>query len=170
MRHLAARVRELREYGWRERYVSAVPGMNSRLDPLQAAVLGAKLPALDAENRARQELARLYDTSLAGTTLALPVRRHGAEHVFHQYVVRHPAREPVRERLAARGIGTLVHYPVPVHLQEAYRGRVAIAPGSLRASEEAAATVLSLPIFPELGAERAERVAAALAEAVRDLA
>jgi dTDP-4-amino-4,6-dideoxygalactose transaminase len=166
---LAARVRELREYGWRERYVSAVPGTNSRLDPLQAAVLGAKLPALDAENGVRSELARLYDARLAGSGLVLPARRADAEHVFHQYVVRHPARELLRERLAADGVGTLVHYPAPVHLQPAYRGRVAIAAGGLRESERAAATVLSLPIFPELGSARAGRVASALVRMVPGL-
>ncbi len=159
---LAARVRELREYGWRERYVSAVPGTNSRLDPLQAAILGAKLPALDAENGARGEIARAYDARLAGLGLALPARRAGALHVFHQYVVRHPARDLLREGLAAQGVGTLVHYPVPVHAQGAYRGRLAIAPGGLVESERAAAEVLSLPVFPELGHARAEAVAAAL--------
>ncbi len=167
---LAARVREIREYGWRERYVSAVPGMNSRLDPLQAAVLGAKLPALDAENRARAAVANLYDARLEGAALELPARRADATHVFHQYVVRHPARDSLRERLAAKGIGTLVHYPVPVHVQEAYRGRVAVAPGGLAESERAAASVLSLPIFPELGAARAEAVAVALLEALREIA
>ncbi len=166
---LAARVRELREYGWRKRYVSAVPGTNSRLDSLQAAVLGAKLASLDAENRARQDLALLYDSRLAGTALALPARRQDADHVFHQYVVRHAARDLVRERLAAAGVGTLVHYPVPVHLQEAYRARVAIAPGGLRESERAASTVTSLPIFPELGLARAEIVASALAAALLGL-
>ena len=166
---LAARVRELREYGWRDRYVSAMPGMNSRLDPLQAAVLGAKLPALDAENAARQALAEIYDVRLARARLERPARRADATHVFHQYVVRHAARDALRQTLSARGIGTLIHYPVPVHLQAAYRGRVAFAPGGLPVSERAAVTVLSLPIFPELGPARAETVAAALLDALNEI-
>lgn len=167
---LAARVASLRQYGWRERYVSDIAGMNSRLDPLQAAILGVKLAHLDADNARRAAIAQRYDAGLAESGLALPMRRAGASHVFHQYVVRHPARDALRTALAARGVGTLVHYPVPVHAQPAYRGRTAIAPGGLGESERAAATVLSLPIFPELGAGRAQRVVAALNEALRAIA
>ena len=109
-----------------ERYVSDIPGINSRLDPLQAAILAVKLPRLDADNARRQAIAALYDAGLAGTHVALPMRRPGASHVFHQYVVRHPKRDALSEELRARGIGTLVHYPVPVHAQAAYCGRIAI--------------------------------------------
>ena len=167
---LAARVREIREYGWRERYVSAVPGMNSRLDPLQAAVLGAKLPALDAENRARAAVANLYDARLEGAALELPARRADATHVFHQYVVRHP-----RARLLARTAcckGDRHARPLPGAgpcaggLSRPRRGGA----GGLAESERAAASVLSLPIFPELGAARAEAVAVALLEALREIA
>jgi dTDP-4-amino-4,6-dideoxygalactose transaminase len=163
---LALRVAELREYGWRERYVSAVPGMNSRLDPLQAAVLGAKLPHLDAENDARAALAAHYDARLAGAALDLPARRENATHVFHQYVVRHAARDALRARLDEAHVGTLVHYPVPVHLQEAYCGRLAIGEGGLGQSERAARTVLSLPIFPELSRARADGVSDAIVQAL----
>jgi dTDP-4-amino-4,6-dideoxygalactose transaminase len=166
---LAARVRSLREYGWRDRYVSDIAGMNSRLDPIQAAILAAKLAWLDADNVLRQSVARRYDAGLATSTLLPPAKTRG-EHVFHQYVVRHPRRDDLREALRRLGVGTLVHYPVPVHLQPAYRGRIAIAPGVLRECEGAAATVLSLPLYPELDAARQESVIAALNESVRALA
>jgi dTDP-4-amino-4,6-dideoxygalactose transaminase len=162
---LAARIRSLREYGWRERYVSDIPGMNSRLDAVQAAILHVKLASLDQDNARRQALARRYDAGLDQRSLALPARRAGSDHVFHQYVVRHAARDRLQETLRRRGIGTLVHYPVPVHLQKAYRGRLAIAPGGLPESERAAQSVLSLPLFPELDAARQDRVIAALNEA-----
>ena len=167
---LAARVAALRQYGWGERYVSDIPGMNSRLDPLQAAILGVKLAHLDTDNARRAAIAAHYDAGLAASGLTLPARRGAASHVFHQYVVRHPSRDALRAALAARAVGTLIHYPVPVHAQPAYRGRTAVAPGGPGESERAAATVLSLPIFPELGEERAQRVVAALNEALREIA
>ena len=130
---LSARVRELREYGWRERYVSAVPGMNSRLDPLQAAVLGVKLPALDDDNARRAGNWRGSTTQgLAGTTLRFRRAGPAPSTSSTNMSCAIPRATRLRERLAARGIGTLVHYPVPVHVQQAYRGRIAIAPGGLR--------------------------------------
>jgi dTDP-4-amino-4,6-dideoxygalactose transaminase len=162
---LAERLKALREYGWRERYVSDISGMNSRLDELQAAILRVKLVALDADNARRAVIADAYDRALAGSTLAPPQRRPGASHVFHQYVIRSPRRAALREDLAARGIGTNVHYPQPVHLQPAYRGRVALGPGGLAESERAAGEVLSLPMYPQLADAQVERVAAALSVA-----
>ncbi|HXQ50247.1 MAG TPA: DegT/DnrJ/EryC1/StrS family aminotransferase [Stellaceae bacterium] len=166
---LAAKVAALRQYGWGDRYVSDVPGLNSRLDPIQAAILAVKLERLDADNARRQAIAARYDEGLAGAGLALPAQRAGASHVFHQYVVRHSRRDALREALRARGVGTLVHYPVPVHAQAAYRGRIAVAQGGLGESERAAAQVLSLPIFPALGAARADRVVAMIDESLRTL-
>src|SRR5579863_685274 len=161
---LALRLRELREYGWRERYVSALPGMNTRLDPIQAAVLRVKLPGLDRANARRAAIAARYDRGFAKAGLGLPMRRAGATHVFHQYVVRTPRRDALRSALDRAGIGTTIHYPVPVHLQPAYRGRVVLDPGGLGESERAAREVLSLPMFPELGAADVARVI----EAVKD--
>ncbi|HZT50381.1 MAG TPA: DegT/DnrJ/EryC1/StrS family aminotransferase [Stellaceae bacterium] len=158
---LAATLRELREYGWRERYVSATTGANSRLDALQAAILGAKLGGLDTDNAARQAVAAQYDAGLAARDLVLPARRADATHVFHQYVVRHKRRDALREALRQAGIGTGIHYPVPVHLQPAYAGRIAMAPGGLAESERAAAEVLSLPIYPQLAPDMVQRVIAA---------
>ncbi|HEY3918222.1 MAG TPA: DegT/DnrJ/EryC1/StrS family aminotransferase [Stellaceae bacterium] len=159
---LAARLAELREYGWRRRYVSDRIGMNSRLDELQAAILRVKLRHLDGDNARRQAIAGAYDEGLRWSGLGLPGRRSGATHVFHQYVLRSPRRDALAAALKAQGIGTNVHYPVPVHLQPAYRGRVAIGPGGLGESERAAREVLSLPMFPELSDEQVARVVASL--------
>jgi dTDP-4-amino-4,6-dideoxygalactose transaminase len=161
---LATRLAELREYGWRERYVSAITGMNSRLDELQAAILRPKLRHLDADNARRQAIAGAYDDGLKGLGYGLPARRRGATHVFHQYVVRTEKRDAVQAALAARGIGTNIHYPVPVHLQPAYRGRLAAGPSGLKQSERAAKEVLSLPLFPQLDDEQVARVVRALGE------
>jgi dTDP-4-amino-4,6-dideoxygalactose transaminase len=153
-------VRRLREYGWRERYVSEVSGMNSRLDEIQAAILRVKLRYLDAENAQRARLASLYAERLAASPLELPTTRPGRTHVWHQYVVRSARRDALRTALQQRGVGTLVHYPVPVHLQPAYRRRLRIDPAGLGHTEAAARTVLSLPIHGHLGDVDAERVAA----------
>jgi dTDP-4-amino-4,6-dideoxygalactose transaminase len=162
---LAERVRALREYGWRERYVSDIAGMNSRLDGLQAAILAVKLRSLDADNARRAAIADAYDAGLAGLKLGLPARRAGASHVFHQYVIRSSVRDRLRAALAERGVGSNIHYPVPVHLQPAYRGRVAIGPSGLRESEQAAREVLSLPMYPQLGDAAIARVVTALHDA-----
>lgn len=159
---LAGRIAAVRQYGWKARYVSDLVGVNSRLDELQAAILGVRLGALDRGNARRRAIAAAYDQALAAGPIAPPIRRAGAEHVFHQYVVQPPDREAVQATLRAIGIGTAIHYPVPVHLQPAYRGRVALGPAACRASEAAARRVLSLPMFPELGDAQVEAVCAAL--------
>ncbi|HKT16773.1 MAG TPA: DegT/DnrJ/EryC1/StrS family aminotransferase [Stellaceae bacterium] len=161
---LAARLAELREYGWRERYVSHLAGMNSRLDELQAAFLRVKLRRLDVDNASRQAIAGAYDEGLRGLGLDLPARRAGATHVFHQYVVRTRRRDALQAELKTRGIGTNIHYPQPVHLQPAYRGRVAMGPSGLQESERAAREVLSLPMLPQLREEQVARVIAAMTE------
>lgn len=156
---LAARVRLLREYGWRERHVSETAGMNTRLDELHAAILHAKLPYLAAENARRRELARLYTENLQETHLILPQVRPGAVHVYHQYVVRSGRRDQLKAFLAARDIGTLIHYPVPIHLQPAYRGRVLVGVGGLGHTERSCREVLSLPMHPQMSNEDVLRVA-----------
>ena len=155
---LAERLAALRQYGWHTHYVSDEVGVNSRLDELQAAILRVKLRYLDAQNARRQEIAAAYDAAL----LAPPARRPGANHVFHQYVVRVPDRESMQHHLRGAGIGTGVHYPVPVHLQAAYRGRIALGPSGCVASAHASAEVLSLPMFPELTDDQVELVCEAL--------
>jgi dTDP-4-amino-4,6-dideoxygalactose transaminase len=159
---LAERVGLLREYGWRERYVSDVAGFNSRLDELQAAILRVKLKYLDEENARRREIARIYDETLAQTSLRSPERPAGIECVYHQYVVRCDERDSLREHLRAQGVETLIHYPVPVHLQPAYRNRIAVHRGALPATEQAARQILSLPMHPQLSDEQVERVCEAI--------
>lgn len=145
---LAGKVRLLREYGWAERYVSQVPGWNSRLDEIQAAVLRVKLRHLDADNAARGRIAGSYSAALAGCGLHLPATRSGSSHVFHLYVVHSAERDGLRLHLQRAGIAAGTHYPVPVHKQPAYSSRF---PASLPITERAANEVLSLPIYPELG-------------------
>jgi len=157
---LAEAAREIREYGWRERYVSARSGINTRLDPIQAAVLSVKLPRLRADNERRQAIAARYDERLSGLPIGLPRRRADTSHVFHQYVIRGKDRDRLREHLRAGSIGTGIHYPVPVHLHPAYRSRVALGPTGLRNSEKAAGEILSLPIYPQLADDAVDRVIA----------
>jgi dTDP-4-amino-4,6-dideoxygalactose transaminase len=163
---IAARVRLLRQYGWRQRYVSELPGMNSRLDELQAAVLRVKLRYLDQENLRRREIAGAYDACLADTPLRLPQVRPGATHVFHQYVVRSRERDQLRSFLEAHGVGTMIHYPVPVHLQPAYRGRVALAI-RLAGTEAICGEILSLPMYPQMTDADVERVGGAIIDFYR---
>ena len=158
---LAERARPMREFGWRERYVSEIAGFNSRLDELQAAILRVKLRHLDASNARRREIAARYALGLSAAGIAVPVVCEGVQHAYHQFVIRHRERDLLRERLKAAGVGTEVHYPVPVHLQPAYRGLVQQA-GSLRETENAAREVLSLPMFPEMTDEQVDRVVRAV--------
>jgi dTDP-4-amino-4,6-dideoxygalactose transaminase len=159
---LAERICALRQYGWRERYISDMAGVNSRLDEVQAAALRVKLTALDAANARRQAIAAAYDAALAGGPLEPPARRPGTSHVFHQYVLRCRDRGAIQAFLRGRGIATNIHYPVPVHLQPAYRGRVALGPAQCGETARTAGEVLSLPMFPELTDAQVEHVAAAL--------
>ena len=158
---VATRVRELRQYGWRERYVSAITGSNSRLDELQAAILRDKLGHLDAGNARRRALAGRYSAALAGSSVTAPIVPAGAEHVFHQYVIRSRRRDDLMAWLRVRGIGTAIHYPVPVHLQPAYVGRLPL-PGPLPVTEGLAGEIVSLPMFAALMEAEVDRVADAI--------
>lgn len=160
---LAERVRLLRQYGWDKHRCSSSPGFNSRLDELQSAVLRVKLRHLDEENARRRVLAARYTSLLRGTAVLVPEERVNEQHVYHQYVVRVRRRDAARAHLSSKGIGTLIHYPVPVHLQPAYRGRIPLV-GALPKTEEVAAQVISLPIYPELTTKAVEEVATEIAE------
>jgi dTDP-4-amino-4,6-dideoxygalactose transaminase len=162
---VAARLRQLRVYGWQNKYRSGLSGgTNSRLDELQAAILRVKLRHLEAWNRARQERARWYDELLTGSPVTPPqVPPGGEEHVYHLYVVRCPRRDALRAHLRERGIGTDVHYPIPTHLQPIYR-HLGYGPGDLPVSERLADEVLSLPLYPELTRQEVEAVAPAVRE------
>ena len=162
---LANRLRQLRNYGQLERGVHRERGVNSRLDEIQAAILAAKLPHLDAHNAMRRELAGWYREALAGLGVALPAedgRGLDVFHAYHLFAVRHPERDRLRESLASRGIGTLVHYPVPVHRQPAYDD-LGYAQGSLPVTERVAAEVVSLPLYVGLDREDVGVVADAIA-------
>ncbi|MBI0537350.1 DegT/DnrJ/EryC1/StrS family aminotransferase [Roseomonas sp. KE2513] len=159
---LATRMGAIRQYGWHRRYISDEPGVNSRLDEMQAAILRVRLPLLDAGNTRRREVAAAYDAALTDGPFAAPYRAVGVEHVFHQYVLRVPNREAVMERLRVQGVATAIHYPVPVHEQAAYKGRTALGPASCTETARAAGEVMSLPIFPEITDAQVERVCAAL--------
>ena len=147
---VAARVRELRQYGWKSRYISDTTGMNSRLDELQAAILRVKLPHLRADNQRRRDLAALYKKHAANSAITLPPLRAGAEHVYHQFVVRSPQRDALMAALKSHGVPSAVHYPQPVHTQPAYLGRTAHGAGGLAESERACREILSLPMHPQL--------------------
>lgn len=150
----ADRIRLLRQYGWTQRYVSEVPGRNSRLDEVQAAILRVKLQHLDAENGIRRNLAKRYLQGLADTPLCLPMETLGVDSVWHQFAVRTPKRDALREHLAAGGIMCGVLYPTPVHRQPAY----AVPTLSLPVTERACAEVLCLPIHPAVTVEDVDRV------------
>jgi dTDP-3-amino-3,4,6-trideoxy-alpha-D-glucose transaminase len=166
---LLDRVRLLHEYGWTPatRYVSQLEGTNSRLDELQAAILRVKLRYLDAQNDARRALAATYAEVLPAAVVR-PHERPGATHVYHLYVVRVPQRDQLRRSLEAAGIGTAIHYPVPVHRQPAY-GRDVVRYGPMPVTERLAGEILSLPLYPTLTAAQVERVATTLTQALDKL-
>jgi dTDP-4-amino-4,6-dideoxygalactose transaminase len=154
---LLERVRRLRQYGWRTRYVADEHGRNSRLDELQAAILRVRLARLDLENAHRARLARRYLAALAGGPLRLPVVPPGRESTWHQFVVRTPARDSLRAHLESQGIFCAVLYPVPVHQQPAY-GSDAVLPETERACRE----VLSLPLHLGMEEGDVDRVVVAI--------
>ncbi len=158
---LAEKIRALRNYGSRQKYHNLYKGFNSRLDELQAAVLRAKLPHLDEWNARRARLARLYLEQLAETPLLLPLIPEGIEPVWHLFVVRAPDRDALQAHLRQEGIETLIHYPIPPHLQPAYQD-LGLPPGSLPITERIHREVLSLPIGPHLSEAQVLRVCAAI--------
>lgn len=164
---LAARCRALREYGWRDRYLSDLQGMNSRLDELQAALLSVRLAHLDDEIARRRQAAQRYDGRLEGAVLTPPVRP-GCEHAYHLYVVRTARRDALRQALEQDGIGTGIHYPMPVHQQRAYAGRVRVGAGGMEVTEGSAKEILSLPMHGFLEDQDIDRVAAAVQRFARE--
>lgn len=154
---LAARIRQLGNYGSPRRYVNEVKGVNSRLDPLQAAVLGEKLKVLDEWNGRRAAVAARYLEAFADLPLGLPYVPGFADPAWHLFVVTSPERDRLAASLAEQGVGTIIHYPVPPHLQHAYAD-LRLGPGTLPVAEQLASEVLSLPIGPHLGEEQAGQV------------
>lgn len=146
---IARRVRLLRDHGRISKYEHAVVGQTARLDNLQAAVLRVQANRLDEWNARRRQAAAWYRQHLAHVPVTLPVEAEGSEPVYHLFVIRTPQRDALREHLTARGIGVAVHYPIPVHLQPAYR-ELRYSQGDLPISERFASEVLSLPMHPFL--------------------
>jgi dTDP-4-amino-4,6-dideoxygalactose transaminase len=156
-------MRWLRDHGSSERYVHPLAnGWNSRLDAMQAAVLTIKLRHLDRWNEQRRAAASYYREVLANLPLQLPAELPRTEHVYHLFIVRLSQRERLRHELQRRGIGTGIHYPIPLHLQKAY-AYLGLGPGTYPHAESSARTILSLPMHPHLRREHVERVGAACA-------
>jgi dTDP-4-amino-4,6-dideoxygalactose transaminase len=165
---LASHLRQLRNGGQRDRYRHETFGLNSRLDEMQAAILRVGLRHLETWTKRRREIASAYSAGLAGTGLVLPVMEPYAEAVAHLYVVRHPRRDQLAEALKIRGVGTLIHYPIPLHLQPAlaaFGGKAGDFPGA----EQAAREVLSLPLYPGLRDDQVDAVVAATRDALTSL-
>lgn len=164
---LADRLTSLRNHGSRVRYYHDEIGFNSRLDEIQAAVLSIKLRHIDEYNEGRRTNAERYRNELAVPAIQTPVELPEAKHVYHQYTIRikERDRDAVKERLDREQVSSMIYYPVPLHLQAAYRD-LGMGPGSLPVAETAAREVLSLPMYPELTAEQVAFIAAALRRSV----
>lgn len=160
---LADNVRALREYGWKERYVSAFSGLNSRLDELQAAILRVKLKKLDSDNARRREIASLYNEILESTNLLLPSENANILHACHLYVVQTDKQKGLQRYLRDHGVGTAIHYPVPVHLQPAYK-EILIGLEGLKITEIVCGRILSLPMYPQMTNEQVEKVCTCIKE------
>jgi dTDP-4-amino-4,6-dideoxygalactose transaminase len=145
---LAEKAKLLREYGWAERYVSHFAGWNTRLDEIQAAILRVKLKRLDEDNSKRVRIAELYSKELEVCDIILPKQRKDSTHVYHLYVIRSERRDALLAFLKEKGIGVSIHYPVPVHLQPAYRSLHGC--DKLPETEKITKEIISLPIYPEL--------------------
>jgi dTDP-4-amino-4,6-dideoxygalactose transaminase len=164
---VADRVRLLRNYGSRTKYVNETRGYNSRLDPMQAAILRVKLKYLDDWNSRRAQLAAQYQRGLSECDLVRPHVPEWAQPVWHVYVIRHRRRDALQARLESAGVGTLVHYPVPPHLQEAYADHGWEA-GDFPLASQMAREVLSLPMGTHLSAKDVDEVISAIREGETD--
>jgi dTDP-4-amino-4,6-dideoxygalactose transaminase len=148
----------MRNYGEESRYYHSIRGFNSRLDELQASILLAKLPHLDHWNARRREIAEYYRASINNSLISHLTEENYGRHNYHLYVVRVQRRDEFQRFLSNAGIGTLIHYPVPVHLQEAYAD-LGYRRGDFPVTESAAQEIVSLPIYPELTADEVQYVA-----------
>jgi len=153
---LAIKIRMLREYGWNNR-ISEYAGRNSRLDEIQAVILRIKLKYLDLDNKKRCQLAQYYMDNLSDIQVSLPVIRANSESVFHLFVLQVEKRNELLKYLLSKDIKAGIHYPVPVHLQPAYKGRVSIS-SNMGVTESLTGRIISLPMYPELSAKDAEKI------------
>ena len=164
---LADRIRVLRNYGSRVKYVNDVRGFNSRLDPIHAAAMRVKLKVLDAWNARRAGIANRYKKELSGLSLILPFVPDWAEPAWHLFVIQHPQRDALQKALGEAGVGTLIHYPIPPHLQQAY-AEAGYVKGQFPLAEQIANQCLSLPIGPHLDATSVTAVIQALKSAAAE--
>jgi dTDP-4-amino-4,6-dideoxygalactose transaminase len=162
---LAERIRLLRNHGSVSKYEHCFPGYNFRMDGLQGAVLAVKLQHLDEWNQRRRMVAEHYNRLLAGSAVIAPAEMPYARHVYHLYVIQADDRETLRRQLAEQGIETGLHYPIPLHLQEAYRS-LGYRRGDFPVSERLAERALSLPMYPDLTFEAVEHVASPILESL----
>jgi len=160
---LREKLAALRKHGQADKYSYKYIGVNSRLDSIQAAILLAKAGKLAQWNERRRKIALLYDGLLQGLPVVTPYAAPYAYHVYHQYTIRAERRDQLQAHLKAKGIGTAIHYPIGIHMQDAYR-RLGYKPGDLPNCDEASLRVLSLPMFPELEQAEVEYVAGAIRE------
>jgi dTDP-4-amino-4,6-dideoxygalactose transaminase len=156
------RIRRLRQYGWDDARQTHEAGLNSRLDPLQAAILQVKLSHLDQDNSRRAAIARQYERGFHGLPVATPKERIDTQHVYHLYAVACAERDDLIAYLAEREIGCAVHYPLPVHRQYGYAERVIVPPGGLPVTERVCQQILSLPLYPELSNADVDSVIASI--------
>jgi dTDP-4-amino-4,6-dideoxygalactose transaminase len=161
---LAERVRRLRQYGWDKARATHETGRNSRLDPIQAAILAAKLPHLDADNSRRAAVARHYAEGLHGLPIVLPAARSDTTHVYHLYVAACDERDALTAHLAKRDIGCGIHYPLAVHQQRGYAQHVKTSVDGLPMTERVISRILSLPMYPELTDAEVRNAIAAVRE------
>lgn len=154
---LTERLKMLRNGGQIKRYYHKIKGFNSRLDEIQAAILRVKLKYLDKWNNSRREKALLYNQLITNEKIAKPVEASYGKHIFHLYVVKTNERDKFQEYLKNNGIQTLIHYPIPLHLQEAYE-YLGFKKGKYPVTEEIANTILTLPMFPELSNKEIEYI------------
>lgn len=158
---IADTCRTLREYGWKDRHISFCPGSNSRLDELQAAILRVKLAYLAEDNARRRQIAEKYSSALDGVKIIPPTQMSGKLHAMHLYVIESEGRDNLQQFLLQEKIGTGRHYPVPIHQQAAYKGRIRGC-DNLVHTEVLYKRILSLPMYPELSDIQVEKICTAL--------
>jgi len=153
----------IRDHGQAKKYFHDIEGYNGRLDSIQAAILSVKLNHLEGWNKSRQKLAQRYNQALAGANVIAPFEPDWSRAVYHLYVVQVDDREALQTSLANAGIGTGIHYPVPLHQQKAY-AHLGYKTGDFPVTEKFASRIVSLPMFPQMTGEQVEQVAAAVAQ------
>jgi dTDP-4-amino-4,6-dideoxygalactose transaminase len=159
---VAARLRRLRQYGWNDVRETEEPGLNSRLDPVQAAIVRVKLPYLDGDNARRRSIAQQYGESLGRCPIELPAEGNAGEHAFHLYVIGCDNRDGLATHLAKNGVGSAIHYPAPAHRHKGYFERVRIPGRGLPVTDRIVGRILSLPMYPELSDAEVDQVVAAV--------